>query len=150
MGTAALETGDLAAAGDAFNKMSTSARRDWRGPYLAGVTEEANNHLDRARDLFIKSEARARRPEPWTSLALLELRERNLFAAERAIHRAITINPTFAPARFTEGALALVRNNPMRAQEELSATLMLAWPPPRAAYFLNRLNGGRAVVVLSK
>ncbi len=150
MGTAALENGDLPAAADAFTKMSSAAPRDWRGPYLAGVAEEANNHLDRARDLFIGSEARARRPEPWTSLALLELRERNLFAAERAVRQAIRIDPRFSPARFTEGTIALIRNDPLHAQEELSATLLLPSPPTRAPYFLNRLNGGRAVVVFSK
>lgn len=139
-GSSALLSGRLEIATSAFRQVSDDAPRDWRGPYLAGLTAQAQGDTSHARAWFTEALAREARPEPYTSLAILDLNDGDLETANADARKAAAIDPTYGPGRFVAGMVDLVQNNVRDAQRNLEAALALGGAPSRTEYFVSALQ----------
>ncbi|MDQ6779788.1 MAG: tetratricopeptide repeat protein [Candidatus Eremiobacteraeota bacterium] len=139
-GTAALLSGRLELAADAYRGVADDAPRDWRGPYFAGLTSQAQGDNARARTWFIESVSREARPEPYTSLAILDMNEADMAAANVNARKAAAIDPTYEPGRFVAGMIDLVQTNVRGAERNLEAAMALGGAPSRTEYFINALQ----------
>ena len=140
IGTAALLSGRLTLATAAFNAASDAAPHDWRGPYFAGLTRQANGETQLARQLFALSLARAPRAETYTGIALIDLQEGNARAAVVNAHRAAEMNPSYEPGRFVAGMIDLIQADLRSAESNLAAAQALGGAPARTSYFLTELH----------
>jgi tetratricopeptide (TPR) repeat protein len=140
IGTAALLSGRLTLATAAFNAASDAAPHDWRGPYFAGLTAQANGELQTARTLFATSLARDPRAETYTSIALIDLQNGNQTAAAVNARRAAEMNPSYEPGRFVAGMIDLIQSDLHGAESNLAAAQALGGAPARTAYFLTELH----------
>ena len=139
-GSAALLSGRLEIAASAFRQVADDAPRDWRGPYLAGLTSQAQGDTGRARTWFTEALAREGRPEPYTSLAILDINDGDMAAASADARKAAAIDPTYEPGRFVAGMIDLVQANVRAAQSNLQAAIALGGAPSRTQYFVNALQ----------
>jgi len=140
IGTAALLSGRLTLATAAFNAASDAAPNDWRGPYFAGLTRQANGEMQLARSLFAASLARQARAETYTGLALIDLQDGNARAAAVNAHRAAEMNPSYEPGRFVAGMIDLIEADLRGAESNLAAAQALGGAPARTSYFLTELH----------
>src|SRR5579872_746212 len=139
-GTAALLTGRLGMAMHAFTGVANDAPRDWRGPYLAGLTAQAEGDTDRARGWFREAAAREARPEPYTSLAIIDVTDGNIGSAAANSRQAAALDPTYEPGRFVAGMVDLMQQDVPGAERNLEAALALGGAPSRTEYFINALQ----------
>ena len=140
IGTAALLSGRLTLATAAFNAASDAAPHDWRGPYFAGLTRQANGEMQLARSLFGASLARQARAETYTGIALIDLQDGNARAAAVNAHRAAEMNPSYEPGRFVAGMIDLIQADLRGAESNLAAAQALGGAPARTSYFLTELH----------
>jgi tetratricopeptide (TPR) repeat protein len=140
IGTAALLSGRLTLATAAFNAASDAAPHDWRGPYFAGLTRQANGEMQLARSLFATSLAREARAETYTGIALIDLQDGNARAAAVNAHRAAEMNPSYEPGRFVAGMIDLIQADLRGAESNLAAAQALGGAPARTSYFLTELH----------
>ncbi|HEY5095319.1 MAG TPA: hypothetical protein VII69_09410 [Candidatus Eremiobacteraceae bacterium] len=142
LGAGALLQGDLGTAAAAFSTASSLYPTDWQPPYLAGLTAQARGDDASARVLFA---AAARiggvRPEPFTSLAIEALNAGDVAGALANARRAAALDPSYEPARFTVGMLAILSANAPLARSELQAAIALGGAPDRAGYFFSQAGG---------
>jgi len=139
-GSAALLSGRLELATNAFRGVADAAPRDWRGPYLAGLTAQASGDTGRARSWFTEALAREGRPEPYTSLAILDMNDGDMAGATSDARKATAIDPTYGPGRFVAGMIDLVQTNVRAAERNLEAAIALGGAPSRTEYFVNALQ----------
>lgn len=139
-GTAALLSGRLELAANAFRGIADDAPRDWRGPYFAGLTSQAQGDNARARTWFIEAVSREARPEPYTSLAILDMNDSDMAAASIDARKAAAIDPTYEPGRFVAGMIDLMQTNVRGAERNLEAAMALGGAPSRTEYFINALQ----------
>jgi tetratricopeptide (TPR) repeat protein len=140
IGTAALLSGRLTLATAAFNAASDAAPHDWRGPYFAGLTRQANGETQLARSLFAVSLAREPRAETYTGIALIDLQDGNARTAVVNAHRAAEMNPSYEPGRFVAGMIDLIQADLRGAESNLAAAQALGGAPARTSYFLTELH----------
>jgi tetratricopeptide (TPR) repeat protein len=140
IGSAAMQIGRFDLAGRAFDYASRTGPRDWRGPYLSGLVARIAGDPVMARDLFSQSIVREERPEALVSLALLDLESGDLTRANEQVKRAVVIAPSYEPALFAAGMIALIRSEPGDAARALSAALALRTAPERTAFFLSAVR----------
>lgn len=140
IGTAALLSGRLTLATAAFNAATDAAPHDWRGPYFAGLTRQANGEMQLARSLFAVSLARQARAETYTGMALIDLQDGNSRAAAVNAHRAAEMNPSYEPGRFVAGMIDLIQADLRSAESNLAAAQALGGAPARTSYFLTELH----------
>ncbi len=136
VGAAALLSGRMELASRAFDAAGQASPNDWRGPYYAGLTAQANGDLQQAASLFSSSIARQPRAEAFTSLAVVELQSGDFAGAAVNANKASLINPGYEPGRFVAGMVALVEANLPDARNNLEAAQVLGGAPGRTAYFL--------------
>jgi len=142
LGTGALLQGDLGTAAAAFSTASSLYPTDWQPPYLAGLTAQARGDDASARALFAAS-ARigGNRPQPFTSLAIEALNGGDVAGALSNARRAAALDPSYEPARFTAGMLAILSADAPLARSELQAAIALGGAPDRAGYFFSQAGG---------
>ncbi|HXW50346.1 MAG TPA: tetratricopeptide repeat protein [Candidatus Acidoferrales bacterium] len=136
VGAAALLSGRMDLASRAFSAASQAAPSDWRGPYYAGLTAQANGDFQQATAEFNTALAREPRAEAYTSLAVVELQGGDFASAAANADKASQINPSYEPGRFVAGMVALVEANLPDARNNLEAAQVLGGAPSRTAYFL--------------
>jgi tetratricopeptide (TPR) repeat protein len=141
LGTGALLQGDLGAATSAFSTASSLYPSDWQPVYLAGLTAQARGDEASAHALFATAARLGGRPEPYTSLAVEALNAGDLASALAYARRAAALDPTYEPARFTVGMLAILSANAPLARTELRAAIALGGAPDRTGYFFNQAGG---------
>ncbi len=124
----------------AFNAASDAAPHDWRGPYYAGLTAQANGDMQQAQSLFGASLAREARAETYTSIALVDLQNGDAATASVNAHHAAAMQPSYEPGRFVAGMIDLIQSDLRGAQGNLSAAQALGGAPARTAYFLTELH----------
>lgn len=139
IGTAALLSGRLAMASNAFAAVTDGAPRDWRGPYLAGLTAQANGDIQLARASFNAAISRQPRAEAYTSLALASLQDGDTPSAAADARQATALDPSYEPGRFVAGMIDLIQSDVRGAQTNLAAAVALGGAPSRTSYFLNAL-----------
>ncbi|MDQ2818560.1 MAG: hypothetical protein M3T49_10205 [Candidatus Eremiobacteraeota bacterium] len=139
LGAGALESGRLSIATAAFAAATDQAPRDWRGPYFAGLTAQARGDLAHARIAFMAAADRSARPEPYTSLAIVDMENGDTNAAFSDAKRAASLDPAYEPARFVAGMLALMEANAPAAKRHLAAAVALGGAPARTQSFLTAL-----------
>ena len=140
VGTAALLSGRLSLAATAFSAAAVRAPGDWRAPYLAGLAARASGDNQGARASFMEANARAARPEVYTSLAIVDLALGDDSAAAADAELAASVDPSYGPGRFTAGMVALVHKNAAEARRHLSAASNLSGVPARLGYFLSLVS----------
>jgi tetratricopeptide (TPR) repeat protein len=140
-GTGALLQGDLGAASSAFSTAESLYPTDWQPAYLAGLTAQARGDDASARTLFATAARIGARPEPYTSLAIEALSSGDVAEALAYARRAGALDPSYEPARFTAGILAILSANAPLARSELRAAIALGGAPDRAGYFFNQAGG---------
>jgi len=140
-GTGALLQGDLGAASSAFSTAESLYPSDWQPAYLAGLTAQARGDDASARSLFAMAARIGERPEPYTSLAIEALSSGDVSGALVYARRAGEIDPSYEPARFTAGILAILSANAPLARSELRAAIALGGAPDRTGYFFNQAGG---------
>jgi Flp pilus assembly protein TadD len=140
-GTGALLQGDLGAAASAFSTAASLFPLDWQPEYLAGLTAQARGDDASARALFATSARIGGRPEPYTSLAIEALSAGDVAGASAYARRAASLNPSYEPARFTAGMLAILSADAPLARTELRAAIALGGAPDRTGYFFNQAGG---------
>jgi tetratricopeptide (TPR) repeat protein len=136
VGSAALLSGRMELAARAFGAAQDAAPGDWRGPYYAGLTAQANGDMQQAASLFNTAIAREPRAEAYTSLAVVELQGGDFSSAAANADKASQLNPSYEPGRFVAGMVALVEANLPDARNNLEAAEVLGGAPERTAYFL--------------
>lgn len=136
VGASALLSGRMALASKAFSSAEQSAPSDWRGPYYAGLTAQANGDMAQASTLFGAALSRAARAEVYTSLAVAELQDGDIDSAAVNASRATQTNPEYEPGRFVAGMIDLIQANVPGARTNLGAAQSLGGAPSRTAYFL--------------
>ncbi len=140
IGSAAMQTGRFDLAGRAFDYASRTGPRDWHGPFLSGLVARIAGDPVMARELFAQALAREERPEALVSLALLDLEAGDLTRASEQVRRAVVLAPTYEPALFSAGMIALIRSEPADAARALAAALALKTAPERTAFFLSAVR----------
>jgi tetratricopeptide (TPR) repeat protein len=140
IGSSAMQTGRFDLAGRAFDYASRTGPRDWRGPFLSGLVARIAGDPVMARELFAQALAREERPEALVSLALLDLEAGDLTRASEQVRRAVVLAPTYEPALFSAGMIALIRSEPADAARALAAALALKTAPERTAFFLSAVR----------
>ena len=140
IGTSALLSGRLTLASAAFNAAADAAPSDWRGPYFAGLTAQADGDEQQAQSLFGASLARAPRAETYTSIALVQLQQGATDAASVNARRAADLNPFYSPGRFVAGMVDLLQSDLKGAEINLTAAQALGGAPARTAYFLSAVH----------
>jgi outer membrane biosynthesis protein TonB len=140
-GTGALLQGDLGAAATAYSTASRLFPTDWQPTYLAGLTAQARGDDASARALFGTAARVGGRPEPYTSLAIEALSSGDIAAAMSNARRATSLDPSYEPARFVAGMLAILSANAPLARTELRAAIALGGAPDRTGYFFNQAGG---------
>jgi tetratricopeptide (TPR) repeat protein len=142
LGAGALLQGDLGAAASAFSTAASLFPTDWQPVYLAGLTAQARGDDASARSLFATA-ARigGARPEPYTSLAIEALSAGDVAGALADARRAGALDPSYEPARFTAGMLAILSADAPLARTELQAAIALGGAPDRTGYFFNQAGG---------
>jgi Flp pilus assembly protein TadD len=140
IGSAALLSGRIALASRAFTSASQAAPSDWRGPYYAGLTAQANGDLQGAATLFATALAREPRAEVYTSLAVVELQNDDIGSAATNAARATQVDPAYEPGRFVAGMIALIQADLPNARSNLTAAQALGGAPSRTAYFLDAIS----------
>lgn len=140
VGTAALLSGRPALASTAFGALSKAAPRDWRGPYLDGLTAQADGDSQLARTLFGIAISRRPRSEAYTSLAVADLESGDTAAAALNSDKAVSIDPAYEPGRFLAGMVDLLQGDVREAKSNLSAAVTLGGAPSRTNDFLNALD----------
>jgi tetratricopeptide (TPR) repeat protein len=140
IGSAAMQTGRFDLAGRAFDYASRTGPRDWRGPFLSGLVARIAGDPVMARDLFSQSLAREERPEALVTLALLDLEAGDLTRASEQVRRAVVLAPSYEPALFSAGMIALIRSEPADAERQLTAAIALKTAPARTAFFLSTVR----------
>ncbi len=136
VGAAALLSGRMALASKAFSAAEQAAPNDWRGPYYAGLTAQANGDMQQAATLFGTALSRQGRAEIYTSLAVVELQTGDIGSAAVNANRATQVNPAYEPGRFVAGMIDLILTNVPDAKNNLAAAQALGGAPQRTAYFL--------------
>ncbi len=137
IGAAALLSGRVDLAETAFQNAADLAPTDWRGPYFAGLTAQAQGDMDRAASLFAAALSRAPRAEMYTSLAVVDAQRGNFSRAATEAAQAVALNPSYEPARFLAGMFDLMQADLRGAQANLQAAQALGGAPARTAYFLS-------------
>jgi hypothetical protein len=140
-GTGALLQGDLGAAATAYSTASRLYPTDWQPTYLAGLTAQARGDDASARALFATAARIGGRPEPYTSLAIEALSGGDIATAMAYARRAGALEPSYEPARFVAGMLAILSANAPLARTELRAAIALGGAPDRTGYFFNQAGG---------
>jgi tetratricopeptide (TPR) repeat protein len=140
IGASALLSGRLAIADRAFDAATRRAPGDWRGPYLLAIVARADGDDDRARALLEEAASRAQRPEVFTSLAILDLETGDQGAARQNAEHAVDLDPSYAPARFTDGMIALISSDNEAAERNLAAATNLSGAPARSSYYLRLVS----------
>jgi Flp pilus assembly protein TadD len=140
-GTGALLQGDLGAAATAYSSASRLYPTDWQPAYLAGLTAQARGDDASARALFATAARLGGRPEPYTSLAIEALSGGDIATAMAYARRAGALDPSYEPARFVAGMLAILSANAPLARTELRAAIALGGAPDRTGYFFNQAGG---------
>lgn len=141
LGTGALLQGDLGAATTAYSTASRLYPTDWQPTYLAGLTAQARGDDASARALFATAARIGGRPEPYTSLAIEALSGGDIATAMAYARRAAALDPSYEPARFVSGMLAILSANAPLARTELRAAIALGGAPDRTGYFFNQAGG---------
>ncbi len=141
LGTGALLQGDLGAAATAYSTASRLYPTDWRPTYLAGLTAQARGDDATARALFATAARIGGRPEPYTSLAIEALTSGDIATAMSYARRAAALDPSYEPARFVAGMLAILSADAPLARTELRAAIALGGAPDRTGYFFNQAGG---------
>lgn len=136
LGAGALESGRLSLAASAFAAASDQAPRDWRGPYFSGLAAQARGDEAHARIAFLEAANRSARPEPFTSLAIVDMEDGDVGAAFTDAKRAAALDPSYEPGRFVAGMLALMNANVPAAERHLAAAVALGGAPVRTQAFL--------------
>lgn len=136
VGASALLSGRMALASKAFSAAEQSAPDDWRGPYYAGLTAQANGDMQEASTLFGAALSRQPRAEVYTSLAVVEVQDGDIASAAVNASRATQANPDYEPGRFVAGMIDLILANVPDAKDNLAAAQALGGAPSRTAYFL--------------
>jgi tetratricopeptide (TPR) repeat protein len=142
IGSAALLSGRMALASRAFTSASQAAPSDWRGPYYAGLTAQANGDLQGAATLFATALTREPRAEVYTSLAVVEVQNDDVASAATNAAHATQLDPAYEPGRFVAGMIALVQADLPTARSNLTAAQALGGAPSRTAYFLAAISQG--------
>jgi tetratricopeptide (TPR) repeat protein len=137
VGAAALLSGRVDLAETAFQSAADLAPADWRGPYFAGLTAQAQGEMDTAAGLFARALLRAQRAEIYTSLAVVDAQRGNFSRAATEAAQAVALNPSYEPARFLAGMFDLMQADLRGAQANLQAAQALGGAPARTAYFLS-------------
>ncbi|HEY7980358.1 MAG TPA: hypothetical protein VID19_02655, partial [Candidatus Eremiobacteraceae bacterium] len=140
-GTGALLQGDLGAAATAYSTAARLYPSDWQPAYLAGLTAQARGDDASARALFATAARIGGRPEPYTSLAIEALSGGDIASAMGYARRAGALDPSYEPARFVAGMLAILSANAPLARTELRAAIALGGAPDRTGYFFNQAGG---------
>jgi tetratricopeptide (TPR) repeat protein len=140
VGSAALLSGRIALASRAFTAASQAAPGDWRGPYFAGLTAQADGDLLQAKNFFSSALQRNPRAEVYTSLAVVDLQNDDVDAAATNAARAAQVNPAYEPGRFVAGMIALIQSDILTARSNLTAAQALGGAPSRTAYFLAAIS----------
>jgi tetratricopeptide (TPR) repeat protein len=140
IGSTAMQTGRFDLAARAFAYASGAAPRDWRGPYLGGLVARVAGDPVRARDLYAQALAREERPEVLVSLALLDLEAGDLTRASEQVRRAVALGPSYEPALFSAGMIALIRDERADAERALAAAVASNTAPARTAFFLSAVR----------
>jgi tetratricopeptide (TPR) repeat protein len=141
LGTGALLQGDLGAAATAYSTASRLFPTDWQPTYLAGLTAQARGDDASARALFATAARIGGRPEPYTSLAIEALSGGDIATAMSYARRAAALDPSYEPARFVAGMLAILSADAPLARTELRAAIALGGAPDRTGYFFNQAGG---------
>jgi Flp pilus assembly protein TadD len=141
LGTGALLQGDLGAAATAYSTAERLNPTDWQPAYLAGLTAQARGDDASARALFATAARIGGRPEPNTSLAIEALSGGDIATAMAYARRAAALDPSYEPARFVAGMLAILSANAPLARTELRAAIALGGAPDRTGYFFNQAGG---------
>ena len=140
LGAGALVSGRLPLAERAFDAASGRVRADWRGPYLQALVAEASGDVARERMLLENANIRAERPETYTSLAIVDLETSGPAAALRSAKRAVELDPSYGPGRFTAGMLALIADDRNVAASNLAAVASMSGAPARTSYFFGLVS----------
>ncbi len=142
VGSTALQTGQLDIATRAFNAASANDPKDWRAPYLAGLTARTAGDGAGARAGFDEALKRAARPEPLIQLAVVELDAGDTRAANTSARRALELDRSNAISAFVAGMLAIVASDTETAERDLALSLSLGGSPERTAFFLDAIRSG--------
>jgi tetratricopeptide (TPR) repeat protein len=140
VGSAALLSGRMALASRAFTAASQAGPNDWRGPYYAGLTAQANGDLQQAQTSFGAALQRDPRAEIYTSIAVIDLQNDDVGAAATNASRAVQVNPAYEPGRFVAGMIALIEADFSSARDNLTAAQALGGAPSRTEYFLAAIS----------
>lgn len=139
-GVSALLSGRLALAASAFSTAAERAPNDWRGPYFDGVTAQVRGDNSAAAIYFNQAVARGGGAAAYVSLAIAQANAGDESSALASAKRAALIAPSYEPARFTAGMLALVYADAPTAERELAAAVDIGGAPSRTSYFLSALR----------
>ena len=139
-GTAAMLTHHFALAQSAFAVASDDARRDWRGPYLAGINAQQRGDQAAARTFFTQAASRGGPAAVYVSLAVADVAEGDDNEALDNARRAQQLAPDFAPATFTAGMIDILLADVPSAENELALANASNGAPDRTSYFLTTLR----------
>jgi tetratricopeptide (TPR) repeat protein len=139
-GSSALRSGRLTLALAAFDAATTVAPSDWRGPYCAALTDEADGNFPFARDAFSEAVTRGAGAPAYVGLAIADLDDGDDASAYANAQRAAQADPSYEPGRFTAGMLAIVSADAPAAERELDAAIYLGSAPARTQYFLSAVR----------
>ena len=139
-GAAALRSGRLTLALSAFLAASSQAPTDWRAPYCAGLTAQAQGNFSSARDYFSEAVGRGGGSPALVGLAVADLEEGDDGSAISNAQQAASSDPNYEPGRFVAGMLSIVAADVPGAESNLAAAVSLGGAPERTQYFLDAVR----------
>jgi tetratricopeptide (TPR) repeat protein len=139
-GSSALRSGRLTLALAAFDAASSVGPNDWRGPYCAALTDQADGNIASAREAFSTAVSRGGGPPAEVGLAIADLEDGDEADAYASAESAAQADPSYEPGRFTTGMLAIISADAPTAERELDAAIYLGSAPARTQYFLSAVR----------